>query len=251
MNSILSYIGGKRLLRKVIVPMIPTDIKGYIEAFGGAGWVLFARDRLAKLEVYNDLDNELTNLFMIIKYHPDALIKEMRYRLSSRSLFTLTIKNTGYTDIQKAARFLYLIKRSFGSKGRSFGVSKKAGGFKSHENMCALVDAIHHRLDMVIIENKDFENLIATYDTKDNFFYFDPPYFKGAALYDRVPLFDHVRLRDALPAIQGRWLLSIDDCEESRDMFGQWDMHEVKRLKGINNINVKDNQFYELLIKNY
>ena len=250
MDSIFSWVGGKRRLRKIIVPMIPDDIKGYIEVFGGAGWILFARERHATLEVYNDLDNELTNLFMIIKYHPDALVNEMKYLISSRELFQMEKDNSGFTDIQKAVRFLYLIRRSFGGQGSNYGTRKKSAN-PSHENMIALADKIHKRLDKVSIENRDFDAVLKTYDHVDNFFYLDPPYFRGTALYTRVPRFDHERLRAALPGIKGRWLLSIDDCEAARDMFGGWQMREVTRPNSLNNYNVKDNQFKELLIKNY
>lgn len=53
-KSLLNWVGGKRLLRKRIEPLVPKDIKSYIEPFGGAGWVLFYKDKWADLEIYND-----------------------------------------------------------------------------------------------------------------------------------------------------------------------------------------------------
>ena len=76
-KSLLNWVGGKRLLRKRIAPLVPTDIQSYIEPFGGAGWVLFYKDRWADLEIYNDLDGRLVNLFRIVKYHPNALKEEL------------------------------------------------------------------------------------------------------------------------------------------------------------------------------
>ena len=71
MNSCMGWIGGKRLLRKAILERFPTDEVGrYIEVFGGAGWVLFAKEKLpGQLEVYNDIDGNLVNLFRCVKYH--------------------------------------------------------------------------------------------------------------------------------------------------------------------------------------
>ena len=67
-DHLITWVGGKRLLRKTIIELIPYDkIKSYIEPFGGGAWVLFGKDKHAKLEVYNDLDNRLTNLFKIPK----------------------------------------------------------------------------------------------------------------------------------------------------------------------------------------
>jgi len=72
MNSFISWVGGKKLLRNKIIEEFPvTDKYGrYIEVFGGAGWVLFSRDKHASLEVYNDVNGQLVNLFRCVKYHP-------------------------------------------------------------------------------------------------------------------------------------------------------------------------------------
>ncbi len=87
-DHLITWVGGKRLLRKTIIELIPYDsIKSYIEPFGGGAWVLFGKDKHAKLEVYNDLDNRLTNLFKIVKFHPEALIKELEFSLNSRKQF--------------------------------------------------------------------------------------------------------------------------------------------------------------------
>ena len=66
MDAIIGWIGGKRLLRKVIAPYVPKDIKGYIEPFGGAAWMLLYKEKWVDLEVYNDLDNRLVNLFQSV-----------------------------------------------------------------------------------------------------------------------------------------------------------------------------------------
>lgn len=114
---LINWVGGKRLLRKTIGSLIPNDIGGYIESFGGGGWVLFYKERWADLEVYNDLDNRLVNLFNVVKYHPCELARQMCFMLASRKQFAQALQMEGITDIQKAARFLYIISYSFGAKG--------------------------------------------------------------------------------------------------------------------------------------
>ena len=64
-KGFIRWIGGKRLLRKTIAPLIPDNIQSYIEPFGGAAWVMFYKEKWADLEVYNDLDGRLVNLFRI------------------------------------------------------------------------------------------------------------------------------------------------------------------------------------------
>ena len=89
MNSFISWIGGKKLLRKTILEQFPESgtFDRYIEVFGGAAWLLFYKESHAKMEVYNDINGELVNLFRIVKYHPDALQKELDWILMSREQF--------------------------------------------------------------------------------------------------------------------------------------------------------------------
>ena len=162
MNSFIGWIGGKRLLRKEILGCFPEDIGRYIEVFGGAGWVLFAKEKQAgQLEVYNDRDGNLVNLYRCIKYHCSALQEELQWLLSSREQFydyKAQMDMRGLTDIQKAARFFYLIKISFGSDYRTFATSSK-----SIENAMDYLGKVQRRLQGVVIENKDFDYIGVVY----------------------------------------------------------------------------------------
>ena len=256
-KCLINWVGGKRLLRKTIAPLIPQDIKSYIEPFGGGAWVLFYKDKWADLEIYNDLDSRLVNLFRIVKYHPNAFKEEVKYLLGSREMFFQFLNGTFFTDIQKAVQFYFLITRSFGGKGSSFGTVKKSSGgaSKSQKNVLEKVDAIHERLDKVMIENRDFETLIKQYDFEDALFYCDPPYSQGCG-YDVTTTkdFDHERLREILGNIKGRFLLSYDDSPKIRELYKGFEMIEVERLNGINNRSDVENRkkiFKELLIANY
>ena len=76
---------------------------------------------------------------------------------------------------------------------------KTGGASKSQKNVLEKVDAIHERLDKVMIENRDFETLIKQYDFEDAFFYCYLPYSQGCG-YDVTTTkdFDHERLRKIL-----------------------------------------------------
>ncbi len=248
MDAIIGWIGGKRLLRKVIAPYVPKDIKGYIEPFGGAAWMLLYKDKWGDLEVYNDLDNRLVNLFMQVKYHPDELIKELDWLVASRKLFGDILKQEGLTEIQRAARFMFLITRSFGSKGDSFGTSQKRGT-SSMYNRLERIKELHKRLDMVIIENLSYEKVIDKYDTKSNFFYCDPPYMLGYT-YENSKQFSHEALRDILKSIKGRFILSYDDNPEVLKLYKGYDIKHVTRTKGINRKEGKS-EFNEVIIANF
>jgi DNA adenine methylase len=111
MNSFISWVGGKKLLRNKITELIPKGIERYVEVFGGAGWVLFNKDKHANIEIYNDYNSELVNLFRCAKFHTPELQRELSYVLNSREVFHNFLneyKREGMTDIQKAARYMML-----------------------------------------------------------------------------------------------------------------------------------------------
>nr|BDD46498.1 DNA methyltransferase [bacterium] len=256
-DYLINWVGGKRLMRKYIEPLVPRNIKSYAEPCGGGAWMLFYKKKWADLEIYNDIDGRLVNLFRVVKYHPQELEREMNFMLGSRQIFEQLMAQDGFTDIQRAARFFYLITRSFGGRGDSFGTVRKSSGgaSKSHKNLMQRAYAIHNRLDRVLIEHKDFEQFIKQYDHEGAFFYCDPPYSYGCGYaVTSTKDFGHERLRDCLMNIKGRFLLSYDDSPKIRELYQGYDMVSVERLNGINNKQGderKNKMFKELLIANY
>lgn len=248
-NSFISWIGGKKLLRSKILEQFPEpdSFDRYIEVFGGAGWVLFAKDSHAKMEVYNDVNSNLVNLYRCVKYHPEALQKELDGILMSRELFFDAIQSVrGLTDIQRAARFFIAIKESFGTDCDSFGVRPK--------NLQKAVDFLgvaSGRLKNVVIENLDFERLIKTYDRDHALFYLDPPYYEAEKYYpDRFMPEDHERLRNVLGRIHGKFILSYNDCQEIKELYKDYKIIPVERS---DNLLAKNGgrRYKELIIKNY
>lgn len=82
-NSFMSWIGGKKALRDEIVARFPPKFERYIEVFGGAGWVLFHKQP-SDMEVLNDLNGSLVNLYRCVREQPEKLKEELRYLLNSR-----------------------------------------------------------------------------------------------------------------------------------------------------------------------
>ena len=83
------------------------------------GWVFFGREKQpGQLEVINDRDGQIVNLFRCIKYHRAALQEELEWLVSAREIFFAAmaqLHTDGLTDIQRAARFFYVLKNSFGN----------------------------------------------------------------------------------------------------------------------------------------
>lgn len=127
MKSFIPWMGGKSLLAKKITSLFPDDISRYIEVFGGGGSVLFYKEKHADLEIYNDFNRCLVNLFRCAKYHREELQREISGYFNSREMFEEIkekLKMRGFTDIQRAAMFYVQIKISYGSDTRTFGCNK-------------------------------------------------------------------------------------------------------------------------------
>ena len=244
MKSFIAWIGGKTLLAKSIIAEFPQNIERYVEVFGGGGSILFAKDSHAGLEVYNDANSELVNLFRCMKYHRAELEKEIDGYINSREVFQdlkfRLEKGTGFTDIQRAGMFFVKTKLSYGADGRTFGCNKR--------NLSTdRFSEISQRLKNVVIENKDFENLIKVYDRPNALFYCDPPYHTAEKYYDvQFTESDHLRLKNALDNIKGKFVLSYNDDEFVRELYKDYAVTGVTRQNNLSSGNYK-----EVIIKNF
>ncbi len=251
MNSFIGWIGGKRALRTEIIRRFPAEYNRYIEVFGGAGWVLFALDpKPSRFEIFNDADGNLVNLYRCIKYHCTELQRELEGLTTSRELF-FDYKNQlaglGLTDIQRAARFYYLVRCSFGSDRRSFKTSQTVLG-----HGLPYLSQIQERLKRVTVENLDFSPLIRTYDRPDALFYLDPPYWGTEHHYDAAfSAEDHKRLRDCLAGIKGKFVLSYGDCPEIWELYDVYKIERVSRKNTLPYTGNNQEDFAEVIISNF
>lgn len=247
MNSFIGWIGGKRSLRERIIEEFPQNFNKYVEVFGGAGWVLFAREKHGKEEIFNDINSNLINLYRCVKYHAEELQKELEFILVSREQFLdykEQIAIRGLTDIQRAARYFILIKESFGCKMSEFS-QRGINLMKASDYLFE----IQKRLKQVTIENESYEKIIKRYDKKDTLFYLDPPYFGTERYYKTDFKTEHNNLANILKNIKGKFLLSYNDCEEIRELYKDFSILELERK---NNLSSEKEAIYkELLIKNF
>lgn len=83
--------------------------------------------RTSEVEVLNDINGELINMYQVVKHHLDEFARRFRRSLTSREIYNwlkITPEET-LTDIQRAARFYYLQKLGFGGlvKSLRFGTA--------------------------------------------------------------------------------------------------------------------------------
>jgi len=251
LNAPICWLGGKSRLRNKIIQRLP-EHTCYVEVFGGAGWVLFGKEP-SKVEVYNDIDGELVNFFRVIKNCHRAFVLALDYILVSRKLFKdfLQTKPEDLDEIQRAVRFYYLIKVSFGGKGEHFGYAKTVKSKFNPETLYETITGVFKRLRWVYIEEGDFEAVIGRYDGKNTVYYLDPPYYQTSGYRFPFGIEDYRRLSSVLAGIQGKFLLTINDHETMREVFSGHSIEEVEVLYSIGKDVKSRGKYGELMVKNY
>ncbi len=250
------YIGGKRRLSRRIcraIDRIPHD--SYAEVFMGMGGVFLRRTRVAPAEIVNDWSEDVANFFRILQRHYIAFLDMLRFQLSTRAGFErlLKVDPSTQTDLERAARFLYLQRLAYGGKvaQRHFGVDPSSSSGFDVSKIVPMLEAIHERLTRVTIERLRWQDFISRYDRAGALFYLDPPYYGcendyGAGLFDRAQF---AEMAGMLSKIDGSFLLSLNDRPEVREIFAAFAMYEVELKYSVGGGD-KSVDAFELIISN-
>lgn len=197
------------------------------------GGIFLRRSARPKAEVINDAGRDVANLFRILQRHYPQFLDVLKFQLTTRTEFNRLVDTNPetLTDLERAARFLYLQRTAFGGKvsGRNFGVALDRPARFNLTTLEPMLEDLHSRLSGVVIECLDFGEFIRRYDTPGTLFYLDPPYWGsegdyGKALFARQ---DFQRLAEILTGIKGRFLMSINDVPEIREIFSWARLEEV------------------------
>jgi DNA adenine methylase len=225
----LSYIGGKNRLAKKIISILPEHTT-YVEPFAGGAQVLFHKQP-SNVEVLNDLDFEVVNFFRVCQWHYEELIRYLRFCLVSRKLHELHVKTdpATLTDIQRAGRFFYLQKNSFGGlilkQKFHYGVTQPSN--YNLERIPLIIEQTHKRLARVQIESLPYEQVLQKYDRPTTVFYLDPPYWERKLYKFNFSEADFRSLEQRLRVLQGKFILSLDDRTEVRELLAGFRMQTV------------------------
>lgn len=255
MNSPIKWVGGKSKLSKILLPMFP-EHKGYVEVFGGSGYMLFAKEQ-SKWEILNDFDGELMNFWSVIKNAPEQFIESFEYTLVSRETFDTykqIYKDKSEEDcIKRAHIFYYLVKAGFGAdmKYPCFGTGADRNRLRL-EQLEGDIKEAYKRLTKVTIENKSFENIFSIYDSKDTFFYIDSPY-RNTKQYAVGKFTDeqYKLLADCCKNVKGKWLYTINDDEYIRELFKDFNILTHDVFYSVCKTQSGRQDFKELIITNY
>ena len=234
-HPLIRYHGGKFRIADWIISHFP-EHKTYVEPFGGGASVLLKKEP-SQIEVYNDLDNEVVNLFRVLR--DSSLRKSLEEQLYltpfSRSEFYDAYEDTD-DQVEKARRMIIRAQMGFGSAGATKGKTgfRMAGGRQKNYEIVlwdqypSRLSLVAERLKQVMIENQDASKIMNYYDSKNTLFFVDPPYIRSTRTANvtayRYEMTDdeHIALVQQLLHLEGKIILCGYNHEIYNSRLSEW-----------------------------
>lgn len=230
-RPLLRWHGGKYKLAPWIVSLFP-EHRVYVEPYGGAGSVLLAKPR-SYAEVYNDLDDEVVNLFRLVRDRGTELERRLRLIPFARREFEAAYEPSA-DEMERAVRLVVRCYMGFGTNAhhRVTGFrsnSSRAGTTPAHDwwhypdHLGAMVD----RLRGVVIESREAREVMEAHDGDATLHYLDPPYAPevrdaGTDYACEMTADDHVALAAFARGLRGMVIVSGYDGEMYRELYRGW-----------------------------
>ncbi|MEH2027437.1 DNA adenine methylase [Nostoc sp.] len=261
----LKWAGGKSRLIQQYIPYFPKSYKNYYEPFLGGGAVFFYLQPSAA--ILTDINAELINTYCCVRDHVEELIfilKEHKIQHDKDYYYSVRNNSSG-TDIEKAARLIYLNKTCFNGLYRvnSQGKFNVPLGRYKNPNICAevLLKAASEALSTSKIKQTDFADVLNYATSSDDFIYFDPPYYPVSetsyfTAYSRYRFAEEqqVQLKDVFEKLAERGvkvMLSNSDCEFIRNLYRSFNIYTISASRAINSNAKKRGKITELLVTSY
>lgn len=220
-HPIVPWLGGKRRLAKSILPLFPAHTC-YVEPFAGAAALFFLKEP-SETEVLNDINGELVNLYRVVRHHLEELVRQFKWALVSREMYKWlqATPTETLTDVQRAARFYFLQKCAFGSRlvGATFGTATMGGPRLNLLRIEEELSQAHLRLARTFVEHLPWAKCLERYDRPHSLFYMDPPYWGTEGYGVPFELEEYQRMAEAMRALKGRAIVSVNDIPEMRAAF--------------------------------
>jgi DNA adenine methylase len=277
----VSYIGGKSRISKMIIPHIPQDMETFVEVFGGMFWLFFKTDlsqyKNLKRVVYNDKNPHNVNLIRCVNNVDEFLdvIKGITYVEEDKDtfnhykeeLFSKPFKIGDEPDYDRGFMYAYILTTCFsGSNPEKANCVKNGGHTKVNGEYVSKFQTFLNKLtnpkwvdkfkSIDFIHNLDFKDVIEKYDSPTTFLYLDPPYFTFEDYYAKHDFGydDHKRLADTIKECESKWILSYYEFDLLNEWFPKDEYRRIEKeyvkasgaRKG-----KKQNKSVELLIINF
>jgi len=256
-------IGSKRQLVPKILKLIPQHTI-YVEPFIGGGSVYFAKPPSRK-EYINDLDKNIIEGYRLLKDAPseEELLKDAVKKVGNTKIKKISdetvrriqafINKPAKTKAQKLLKKLYLSRNTFGFRNKGFIYNPS-----THYSKIRDIELYKERLKNTTILSEDYKTVIKKTDSKDTFFYLDPPYEDSDKLYEHDSI-NMEEMSNILRNIKGKFLMSINDSPNIRRIFKGFkiknvlfkgsDRHKIDKNTELKWVGQADRN--ELFISNY
>jgi len=225
MKSFVARQGGKsRSKNKIIKAFPPKDAYNiYVEPFIGGGSVFLAQK--TDEEVINDLDKDIYHIWRDIPQVSQSDVDKYNFR-ATKTKFDRLINENPTNPAERLYRNLYLSYNSFASLRKNLNPApSKRNTFKKR------FGDIKERLKDVIIENKDYKDIIKKYDSDKTLFYLDPPYYGTDNKSYSNKNIDFTELADLLAGIKGYAVMSINDDPDIRKLFKGFRIRKLPKVR--------------------
>lgn len=268
----LKWAGGKRQLMPEIRKMLPNGVTNhpYYEPFIGGGALFF--ELLPKRAVINDYNEELINVYTVIRDNPSALIEDLkRHKNTAEYFYKIRAIDrqpifSNLTRIERASRIIYLNKTCYNGLYRVNNAGEFNSPFGRYKSPNIVnepvIKAVSKYLNssQIQISSCDYALILKDIPT-DSFVYLDPPYhpisesssFTGYAQggWDEG---DQLRLRDVCNRLRDngiKFLLSNSASDFIREIYSDYNIHIVQAKRSVNSNSSRRGQVDEFLIRNY
>ncbi len=247
MNSAIKLHGGKHYLAGKVVGLMAPHIH-YVEPYAGSLAVLFVKDPEGVSEVVNDIDDNLMNFWKVLsqKSFFELFQRQIEATPFSQKLWQDTFDyynengHLGQNPVSRAVSFFILCRQSLAGRMKSFAtISRNRTRRGMNEQASAWLSSIeglqevHERLRRVVVLCDDAVRVIKSQDSKNTFFYNDPPYMHETRTSKQVYKYEmneaqHIELLHTLSCLKGKFLLSGYHCKLYDDFAKQsgWNLTE-------------------------
>ena len=268
----LKWAGGKRQLMPEIREMLPDGVTThpYYEPFIGGGALFF--ELLPKRAVINDYNEELINVYTVIRDNPSELIEDLkRHKNTAEYFYKIRAIDrqplfSNLTRIERASRIIYLNKTCYNGLYRVNNAGEFNSPFGRYKNPNIVnepvIKAVSKYLNssQIQISSCDYALILKDIPT-DSFVYLDPPYhpisesssFTGYVQggWDEG---EQLRLRDVCNRLRDngiKFLLSNSASDFIREIYSDYNIHIVQAKRSVNSNSSRRGQVDEFLIRNY
>lgn len=255
-RSPLRWVGSKSKIADTLIGIMP-EHSTYVEPFAGGASILFAKPPV-KHEVLNDFNGDIVNFWRVVRDRHEDFIESFRYTPASRQIFEEYKEKRAkgeYTDeIERAHVFYYLNRTCFSGNmcELSFSRSKHMPSTYRPDKLEAQINEAWERVKCVMLEQKDFAEILKLYDSSDTFFYIDPPYhIRNRYATELFEESQYYRMRDICGKLDGRFLITLNDDEFIRKTFKDFFITDAEIIYTAGRYRTHGKPFTELVITNY